>query len=545
MLFLEDYIDIFEYQLLESKKESGGYFIRGVVSRAGSLNKNKRIYPMNVMESAVESLQEAVGNGGFVGELDHPACIGVSDFSILGKEGWGDFLDYKVGDEVVTFSENNAIEYQKIETIINEPWKGKIYPFKGRNIDTSFTGTHRLYLENRYGKREVVTVKEVFDNRKKYNKHKIIKIGKWDNETNDTMMVGKEEVNIKAFMAFMGFYLSEGFASKDPYLVGISQNEGVIADEFREILGKLPFEVKEYTQKNRDNVIIMFSIRNKDLYEYLKPIGNCYTKYIPLELKQKDAPYLEELVDWFVKGDGRDQRHYKGSKRRNLFSVSKRLIEDLHELVIKIGGSGNWTEVDTTEDYMFADHLIEAKNKHTLYQLNLSTTKGIYLDERFLSITEEDHDDNVYCITVPNGNFYMKQNGKSFLTGNSPKININKISHKITKLKMAPDGAVLAEMVVLDTVEGKTLKKLIDGGVRLGVSTRGLGGVKPYNGPLGEGLVEVQPGFTMKAIDVVFDPSAGTDGRPNFVTEDTTENGIILGHTAKFERVWDDVFGGL
>ncbi len=125
----------------------------------------------------------------------------------------------------------------------------------------------------------------------------------------------------------------------------------------------------------------------------------------------------------------------------------------------------------------------------------------------------------------------------------TPKININKISHKITKLKMAPDGAVLAEMTVLDTVEGRTLKKLIDGGVQLGVSTRGLGGVKPYHGPLGEGFVEVQPGFKMKAIDVVFDPSAGTDGRPNFVTEGTTEGGIILGHTTNFERVWNDVFG--
>ena len=47
----------------------------------------------------------------------------------------------------------------------------------------------------------------------------------------------------------------------------------------------------------------------------------------------------------------------------------------------------------------------------------------------------------------------------------------------------------------------------------------------------------------MKAIDVVFDPSAGTDGRPNFVTESVTEGGIILGHTTNFERVWNDVFG--
>ncbi len=125
----------------------------------------------------------------------------------------------------------------------------------------------------------------------------------------------------------------------------------------------------------------------------------------------------------------------------------------------------------------------------------------------------------------------------------SPKINVNKISHKITKLKLAEDGAVLAEMTVLDTDEGRTLKKLIDGGVKLGVSTRGLGGVKPYRGPLGEGIVEVQPGFKMKAIDVVFDPSAGDDGRPNFVTEGATENGIVLGHTSNFERVWNDVFG--
>lgn len=126
----------------------------------------------------------------------------------------------------------------------------------------------------------------------------------------------------------------------------------------------------------------------------------------------------------------------------------------------------------------------------------------------------------------------------------TPKINVNKISHKITKCEMAPDGAVLAEMVVLDTTEGRELKKLIEGGVRLGVSTRALGGVKAMRGSLGESILEVQKGLRMKAIDVVFDPSAGDDGRPDFVTESVTEGGIILGHSRKFESVWKDVFGG-
>jgi len=230
---------------------------------------------------------------------------------------------------------------------------------------------------------------------------------------------------------------------------------------------------------------------------------------------------------------------------RNLFSVSKRLVEDLHEILIKTGGSGNWTEIKPENDYMFADHLIEVANKQVLYQLNISTTKGIYLDKRFLSITEDDYKGNIYCITVPAGNFYMKQNGKSFLTGNSsPKINVNKISHKITKLEMMPDGAVIAEMVVLDTTEGLELQNLIRGGVHLGVSTRALGGVKPYHGELGEGLVEVLPGLNFKAIDVVFDPSAGEDGRPDFVNEDVI-NEDVQEEKKVFSSVWGDMFNSI
>ena len=79
----------------------------------------------------------------------------------------------------------------------------------------------------------------------------------------------------------------------------------------------------------------------------------------------------------------------------------------------------------------------------------------------------------------------------------SPKININGISHIITKLVLAPDGAVIGEMEALDTDAGRTLKKLMEAKVRLGVSTRGLGQVRPYSGPLGEGLVEVQLGYRM------------------------------------------------
>ena len=121
----------------------------------------------------------------------------------------------------------------------------------------------------------------------------------------------------------------------------------------------------------------------------------------------------------------------------------------------------------------------------------------------------------------------------------SPKINIAGISHLVTRLTVTPDGALIGEMEALDTDAGRQLKKLMEAKVRLGVSTRGMGQVKPYSGPLGEGLVEVLPGYKMKAIDVVFDPSAGAF--PNQVLEHTE---LVLGSTNSFRAVWENCFGG-
>lgn len=125
----------------------------------------------------------------------------------------------------------------------------------------------------------------------------------------------------------------------------------------------------------------------------------------------------------------------------------------------------------------------------------------------------------------------------------TPKINMDKISHKITKLAIAEDGAVVGEIVPAGPRKNELIQ-LMEDGIRLGVSTRGVGSVKPYNGPLGEGLVEVQPGYKMKAIDIVFDPSAGTF--PEMVYEDTQleeERKILLAVPSNFKAVWDDVFG--
>ena len=58
---------------------------------------------------------------------------------------------------------------------------------------------------------------------------------------------------------------------------------------------------------------------------------------------------------------------------------------------------------------------------------------------------------------------------------------------------------------ILDTPYGKIVKNLIDEGARLGVSSRGMGSLKPVK----DGIQEVQRDFYLAtAADIVADPSA-------------------------------------
>lgn len=82
-----------------------------------------------------------------------------------------------------------------------------------------------------------------------------------------------------------------------------------------------------------------------------------------------------------------------------------------------------------------------------------------------------------------------------------PSLNLDRVSHIIENLKM--DGAyVVGRAKIMDTPMGKIVQNLIDEGVKLGVSTRGLGSLQEKNG-----VKYVQNDFFITAIDVVSDPS--------------------------------------
>lgn len=85
----------------------------------------------------------------------------------------------------------------------------------------------------------------------------------------------------------------------------------------------------------------------------------------------------------------------------------------------------------------------------------------------------------------------------------NPTINLDRVSHMITNLY--PDGNnFIGKAKILDTPNGNIVKSLLDGGANLGVSTRGVGSLKPH-----QGYQLVQDDFRLAtAADIVADPSA-------------------------------------
>jgi hypothetical protein len=61
----------------------------------------------------------------------------------------------------------------------------------------------------------------------------------------------------------------------------------------------------------------------------------------------------------------------------------------------------------------------------------------------------------------------------------------------------------MGKALILDTPNGKIVKGLLDGGVRLGVSTRGMGSLEQRNG-----VMVVKDDYILSTIDIVQDPSA-------------------------------------
>ena len=138
--------------------------------------------------------------------------------------------------------------------------------------------------------------------------------------------------------------------------------------------------------------------------------------------------------------------------------------------------------------------------------------KSLYIEGVFLQGNIKNRNGRMYPMATL-AKEVQRYNESNVVTGRAlgelghpdgPTVNLDRVSHKITSLRESGSNFI-GKAKILDTPMGQIAKSLIGEGVKLGVSSRGIGSLKPTK----EGFNVVGDDFMLAtAADIVADPSA-------------------------------------
>ena len=114
-------------------------------------------------------------------------------------------------------------------------------------------------------------------------------------------------------------------------------------------------------------------------------------------------------------------------------------------------------------------------------------------------------------------------------------INLRNASHMVTSIWME-DNSVMGKVQVLNTPSGKILRELVSDGVKLGISSRGMGSVTEANGQ-----TMVEDDFQLICFDFVSEPS--TPGAFMMKEAKDLQKPNIFNKSDTINRLLNDVIG--
>ena len=123
-------------------------------------------------------------------------------------------------------------------------------------------------------------------------------------------------------------------------------------------------------------------------------------------------------------------------------------------------------------------------------------------------------------------------------------VNLQNVSHNVKDMHWEGDN-LLGTVEVLGTPSGNILKELFKSGIKLGISSRGMGSVETVNEDDRQ-VTQVQPDFELIAFDFVSNPS--THGAFMYPMNESVDKDLPAGRTCgeycKVEAIINDIMRG-
>lgn len=395
-------------------------FAEGVEVAVGAFfNGREFILPINVNFEHKKLFPNEIGpSTGEMGCYDDKT-------EVLTNNGWKLFKDLTPNDDICTLNaSSNLIEFNKPDEIVSFNHHNKLVSIQNRTLDIMVTPDHNMYAESQQDARNHRNNFKFVKARNLESQSRIKRTGTWVGKehsffTLDSVTIGHYEgrqvmlhktapINIPMdiWVAFMGIWIAEGSASHTGvnHQVTVSQKVEAKSERIQELLSKLPFNFQRGDHG--------FYCYDKQLWSILSDIGDALEKCVPQSIKELSPRQIEIFLDWFALGDG---THMKNNFRI-FYTSSKKLADDIQELLLKIGRVGVVKERKGRGIVWIENHYADASRPQ--YEVLERVRKlDSWIDRRDISMVE--YDGVVYCASVKNHIMYVRRNGKPYWCGNT------------------------------------------------------------------------------------------------------------------------------
>jgi len=346
---------------------------------------------------------------------------------ILTNEGWKLFSILRGDEKVFSVGVNeDKASWERIDFLHKAEWDGDMYLCRKRSLNFCVTPNHRMFVRTSPKKREykfeayqdlpnefVIREKNGWSGQSpEIKKFLCVKQmphgGKFTREFVFTMDDWAE---------FLGWFVSKGCVWKEKrkngrYRILIAQKAGTKKQKMiSDLLDRMEvgYKFKGHT----------FDFSNNKIGQWL--IEHCCkyarNKRVPKEIKDGSERIIQKFLDSFLLGAGSKKKDGSG---RCYFSSSKLLIDDLQEMLAKLGRAGlvNIRQEAGSIFYIEGRKVVRKHRVYTLFERSYSGgSNGKYCLKK--NVKKINYKGTVWCVATNKESIYVRRNGIPMWSGNT------------------------------------------------------------------------------------------------------------------------------
>lgn len=372
-----------------------------------------------------EATQSSLEHLFLQGERNQPAFVNLdqngtnychtADTEVLTEKGWKFWPDYNGSDLLGTMNQiTGDLEFQSPLARQVLEYKGETIHSTNNRINFGVTPNHRMLVRKWDESRRTLSDSYSFvtaANLGWYVGLPYAPRGFVGTEFKRLAIEGDREYSGDDFMAMLGLVVSDGYAG------GTDNTRNWVSfasfrEETRQDIAALAVRLGFHESPSNRGVWIRYNagaladwIRTNC---YINPELKAKNKRVPDLVKCASMRQIEVFLRYF------NDRDRSGSQ---FFSASKRLIDDLQEILLRVGKRSTINKQRAAKDVPYSGNSSGVIRSGVLNILTVSKTTRLCLDRK-KHIETDRYNGLVFCATVPNGTLVTRRCGTVLISGN-------------------------------------------------------------------------------------------------------------------------------